>query len=126
MKIKELYLNTLEKISESDARKILLCLSLGTMVAVADFTGLLDFNKEKENNNTNISYTLPAGYTLGDNNMGYKEIVRVETIDPIKHVNPETGEVTYTAPAGYTLKGNRAYRYVTYMEFIPLTVTKIH
>ena len=82
--------------------------------------------KDKTKEDTNITYTLPEGYTLGDNNMGYKEIVRVETIDPIKHVNPETGEVTYTAPAGYTLKGNCAYRYVTYMEFIPPTVTKIH
>ena len=126
MKIKELYLQALEKISESDAKKILLCLSLGTMVAVADYVGLFDTNKDKTKEDTNITYTLPAGYTLGDNNMGYKEIVRVETIDPIKHVNPETGEVTYTAPAGYTLKGNRAYRYVTYMEFIPPTVTKIH
>ncbi len=126
MKIKELYLQALEKISEKDAKKILLCLSLGTMVAVADFTGLLDFNKEKENNNTNISYTLPAGYTLGKDNMGYKEVVTVETIEAIKNVNPDTGEVTYTAPAGYTLRGNRAYRYVTVMEVIEPTVVKTH
>ena len=46
MKIKELYLQALEKISEKDAKKILLCLSLGTMVAVADYVGLFDTNKD--------------------------------------------------------------------------------
>ena len=118
MKIKKLYLEALEKLSEKDVKKIIL--SLGTIVSLADCTGLLDeaYNTITNKNATTVEYTLPSGYMLDKDGMGYRELITTEWVELTKNIDPNTGEVTYSAPAGYMIKGNKAYRTVITKEYV--------
>ena len=111
MKIKEMVLNNLKKVSFEEWILSASLILSGIVLAVIDNAGLIDELLDGKNNN-DISdqktvYQLPAGYTLE----GTKGVKYTREVKPASYmVDPITGDKTYFGPTGYKLDGTMLYK----------------
>ena len=128
MKVKEVVLNNLKKLSLLEWIVSGTLILSGIVVGIADQAGYIDElmnNKEnsyKKESNI-IGYALPSGYYLKDGK-GYREVYN--RVPSILKVDKETGVKSYYAPNGYTLCDDEAYSYKIVTDTIDPTIVRSH
>lgn len=128
MKVKEVVLNNLKKVSLLEWIVSGTLIISGIVVGLADQAGYIDeLMNHRENGYKNTSnivgYTLPSGYSLRDGK-GYKEIYHVKP--SLLKIDSKTGTKSYYAYNGYTLCDDEAYCYKIIPEVIDATVIRSH
>ena len=120
---------SLKKLTLKDFKNIAIYMVICGLMGAVDGAGLVGdiYNGIKgETNNTNsdsvVAYTLPTGYTLGENHKGYKEYVSYANLT--SYVDKATGKTVYTAPEGYTIENGKAVKRT--VEVIEPTIVRSH